>query len=105
MNIWKTSFFITLLILIVTNLFWLYVVIDNGVTYTYQQTSLNEKDKAIDMLGSLIVKGGQRYTKKEILHLLRQANQDAFIVDEKNTIDVDGVQFIFNHGKLSNIQG
>ena len=75
MKYWKKLFFITLVLLIVSNLFWLYSTIDAGVTYTYKQVSLEEKSKAINMLGSLIVKGGQKYTKRDILHILRQANK------------------------------
>ena len=105
MNKWKLSFFIVLTLLVVTNCIWLYKAIDAGVTYTYQQVSYDEKSKAVEMLGSLVVKGGQEYTKKDILYILRQANKDAFIVEEENLINVDGVQFIFNNGKLSEVKG
>ncbi len=105
MKIWKVSFFITLLALLVTNAFWLYTVIDSGVTYTYQQVTLNEKAKAVEILGALIVKGGNKYTKKDILHILRQVNKNAFIVEEDNLIDAEGVKFIFKNGTLSKVKG
>ncbi|WAR45629.1 Imm58 family immunity protein [Methylomonas rapida] len=105
MNKWKASFFVILALLIATNVFWLYTTIDAGVTYTYQQVTLDEKSKAVGMLGALVVKGGQQYTKKDILHILRQLNKDAFIVEEANLIDVEGVQFIFVNGKLVEVKG
>ncbi len=105
MNQWKVSFFVAVVVLIATNIFWLYSAIDPGVTYTYQQVSLDEKSKAVGMLGALVVKGGQQYTKKVILHILRQVNKDAFIVEEENLIDVDGVKFFFTNGKLSEVTG
>lgn len=105
MKKWKWSFFITLALLVATNIFWLYSAIDAGVTYTYQQVSLDDKSKAVKILGELIVKGGQKYTKKDILHILRQANKEAFIVEQENLINVEGVQFIFKNGKLSEIKG
>jgi len=105
MNKWKLSFFIILTLLVVTNCLWLYKVIDTSVTYTYQQVSYDEKSKAVEMLSSLVVKGGQEYTKKDILYILRQTNKDAFIVEEENLINVDGLQFIFNNGKLSEVKG
>jgi len=105
MNKWKMSFFVVLVLLIATNIFWLYSAIDAGVTYTYQQVSLDEKSKAVEMLGALVVKGGQQYTKKDVLHILRQMNKDAFIVEEENLIDVEGVKFIFVNGKLSEVKG
>lgn len=57
------------------------------------------------MLGALVVKGGQHYTKKDILYILRQVKKDAFIVEEENLIDVDGVKFFFVNGKLSVVVG
>lgn len=105
MNKWKVSFFVAVAVLIATNIFWLYSAIDAGVTYTYQQVSLDEKSKAVGMLGALVVEGGQQYTKKDILHILRQVNKDAFIVEEENLIDVDGVKFFFAKGKLSEVAG
>jgi hypothetical protein len=105
MNRWKLSFFITLIALVVTNSFWLYKVIDAGVTYTYQQVSLDEKTKAVKLLGALLVKDGQKYTKKDVLYILRQLNKDAFIVEEENLINIDGVKFIFINDKLSEVKG
>jgi hypothetical protein len=57
------------------------------------------------MLGALVVKGGQQYTKKDVLNILRQMNKDAFLVEEQNLSDVDGVKFIFVTGKLSEVKG
>ena len=105
MKKWKWSFFVALALLIATNILWLYTAIDAGVTYTYQQASLDDKEKAVEMLGMLVVKGRQQYTKKDILHILRQSNKDAFIVEEENLIDVEGVKFIFVNGRLSAVKG
>ena len=105
MNKWKISFFVALVLLIATNCFWAYSALDVGITYTYQQVSLDEKSKAVEMLGSLVVKGGQQYTKKDVLHVLRQLNKSAFIVEEENQINVEGVKFIFVNGKLSEVKG
>ena len=105
MNKWKVPFFATLALLLATNIFWVYTVIDAGISYTYQQDSFERKSKSVEMLGALIVKGGQQYTKKDILHILRQENKKAFIVEEENQIDVEGVKFIFVNGKLSEVKG
>lgn len=64
MKKWKISFFVTLLALLATNTIWLYKAIDAGVTYTYQQVSLDDKSKTVEMLGKLIAKGGNEYSKK-----------------------------------------
>jgi hypothetical protein len=105
MNKWKVSFFVALGLLVATNIWWLYSAMDAGVTYTYQQVTLDEKSKAVEMLGTLVVKGGQQYTKKDVLHILRQMNKDAFIVEDESQIDVEGIKFIFKNGKLSEVKG
>jgi|SRR3989344_4619629 len=105
MNKWKVSFFVALALLVATNIWWLYSALDAGVTYTYQQVTLDEKSKAVEMLGALVAKGGQQYTKKDVLHIFRQMNKDAFIVEDENQIDVEGVKFIFVNGKLSEVKG
>lgn len=105
MNKWKVSFFVCLLTLVVSNLFWLYLIIDSGITYTYQQVSLDEKHESVKTLGALIVKGAKEYTQKDILHLLRQVRPSAFIVEDLNSISVDGLSFIFKEGKLVEVKG
>lgn len=100
---WKISFFITLTLLIFSNLFWLYSAIDAGVTYTYQQVSLDDLSDAHSFLGELVVKGGKEYSQKDILHLVRQSYPNAFIVEEGNEIIVNNVTFTFEGGKLSEV--
>ena len=105
MNKWRVSFIISFIMLIATNVFWLYTVIDAGVTYTYQQVTLDEKSQSVEMLGELIVRGSKKYTKKDILHILRQTNKDSFIVEEENLINVEGIKFIFENGVLRQVNG
>ena len=81
------------------------IVIDNGITHTYQQVSFDEKSRAVKLLGDLIVKEGQKYTKKDILYMLRQRNKESFIVEKENVISIDSVKFIFKNDKLINIDG
>ncbi len=104
MKKWKISFFICLGALFISNSFWLYTIVDNGITHSYQQVSLTEKEKAIELLGRLIVTGGQKYTKKDILHILRLANKNSFIVEEKDLITLESVKFLFKDDKLIEVK-
>ena len=105
MNKWKVSFFVCLLTLVISNLFWLYLTIDSGITYTHQQVSFDEKQESVKTLGALIVKGAKQYSQKDVLHLLRQIKPSAFIVEEVNTISVDGLSFVFENGTLVEVKG
>lgn len=103
MNKWKISFFVTLALLLASNICWLYSAIDAGVTYTYQQVSLDDLSDAHKFLGELVVKGGKEYSQKDILHMVRQSYPNAFIVEKGNKIMVNKVSFIFEDGKLSKV--
>jgi len=104
MKNWKILFFITLAALLATNIFWLYKGIDAGITHTYQQVTLDRKIKAIDILSELIVIGGQKYSKNDILHTLRQNHKEAFIVEEENLINIEGITFIFSNDQIKKVE-
>ena len=105
MKVWKILFFVGLSLLVISNLFWIYIAIDAGISQTYQKETLEEKQKAVIVLGDLIVKYGQNYSKKDILHILRQYRSEALIVDSGEYIDFDGIKFYFADEKLIKIEG
>ena len=74
------------------------------ISYSYLSDSYkgaNDKNKE---LAKLIVKGADNYTQKDILHLLRQANPDSFIVEKKNEIFASYSIFRFENGKLISVE-
>jgi len=104
MNGWKVSFWVTLLLLVLSNVFWAVVVIDNAVTATYRNTAHEDVLTANDLLGRLVVEGGKHYSMQDITHILRQMKPDAFIVEEANTVKAQNVTFIFKDGVLVQVQ-
>lgn len=105
MNKWKVSFFTSATLLVVTNAFWLLVTIDAGVTDSYQQASLEDQQRSIELLGDLVERSGSQYSRKDVLHILRQTRKNAFIVEGPNVIDIDGVRFHFVDDRLSEVRG
>ena len=101
MNKWKVAFFLSLPITLVVALFALFVLIDNGTSYTYLEVSYNDELQANKVLGNLIVKGAQDYNQQDFLHLLRQEYPDAFIVEERDLIKLGPNRFEFTNNKLS----
>ena len=100
MNKWKIAFFVCLPLTVLSLLFSFYVVIDNGVSYTYLEVSYNDQVRANEVLGDLIVRGGQQYSQKDFLHLLRQAYPEGFIVEEGAVIKMASNVFEFQDDKL-----
>lgn len=104
MNKWKIAFLVCLTLLFSIIVFLGAMVINTGVSYTYQQESLDDQIRENEILGNLIVAGAKDYTKKELLHLLRQSNSRAFIVEEDNKIIMDNILFVFENDRLVNVQ-
>ena len=103
-NKWKLSFFISILILITSNVFWLFGAIDQAISYSYLSDESHRANESIKELSSLIIKGADKYSQKDILYLLRQANPDSFIVEDGNKIITDFSTFTFKNGKLISVK-
>jgi len=104
MNRWKIAFFSVLGLLVLSNAFWGYVFVDSAASYTYLESSYDDQRRAVAELGELIVKGTRNYTKADVLHLLRQAKSDAFIVDEADSLDFEGITFRFAADRLIEVR-
>jgi len=104
MNKWKIAFFCCLVFLIASIIFFIYSTIDQSISYTYLKDSYDEQVKANKVLGNLIVKGSQKYSQKDILYLLRQEYPKAFIVEEKNIINIGSNKFEFEKDRLVRVR-
>ena len=101
MNKWKAAFFATLALLLTSITLLGYATLDTGISYTYLEVSYNEQVQANQVLGNLIVKGGQEYSQKDFLHLLRLNYPKEFIVEEGNKIIMGSNTFAFENDKLA----
>lgn len=104
MNKWKAAFLIAVPILFVSNVFFIFTMIDTAISYTYLQDSFKHQSQSESALGKLIVEGSKNYSQKDFLHLLRQAEPDEFIVEEDNKIFYSGNTFVFEGDRLVRIQ-
>ena len=104
MNKWKVAFLITVPVLFVGNVFLVFRVIDTATSYSYLKDSFKHHSQSESALGKLIIEGSRKYSQKDILHLLRQADPEAFIVEENNKIIYSGNTFVFEGDRLVKIQ-
>lgn len=100
----KKYFVLTVLLLFLSNAYWLYKSIDFGITYSYQQVTLEDKLKEINILGNLLIEGAKNYTKKDMLVTLRKQNPGLLIVEKEDRISINGVNFIYNGDTLVSVQ-
>jgi len=104
MNKWKASFFVALISLIVTNIFWIIVMIDQGISYSYLKDSYDYETKGQGILQKFILEDAMQYTQKDILSILRKQNPKAFIVEEGNEIHIENIIFEFQDEKLISVK-
>ncbi len=100
MNRWKTAFLVALIVAVASNVYWFVQLVDEAVSYSYLNDSFRDETNRFTALGELVVAGSSEYTQADILHLLRQADPDAFIVEERNRIHFKGIDFVFEEGSL-----
>ncbi|WP_406608711.1 Imm58 family immunity protein [Agarivorans sp. JK6] len=103
MNKWKLAFLVVVPLLVISNICFIYMTVDTAISYTYLQDSFKHHEQSESTLGKLVVAGSKDYSKKDILHLLRQAKPDAFVVDDVNSISFEGNTFIFENDRLVEI--
>jgi hypothetical protein len=97
---WKWAFFACLLITILSNGYFIYALIDAGITKAYADVGYEDQRKANEVLGSLIVKGSKTYSQRDFLVLLRQAYPKEFIVEEGSKITMGPNSFTFENDRL-----
>jgi hypothetical protein len=104
MNKWKVAFFVVLILGLASNGFLFHSLVDSAVSYSYLHDSYEAESRRFSALGDLVVAGADEYTQADILHLLRQANENAFIVEEDNVLHYEGVSFFFDADKLAQVE-
>ncbi len=93
MNKWKIAFFTCLTLFITLFVCSAYMIIDQGVSYTYLSDTLSRKDQDLKLLADIYPKNT---SKKDLVFLLRQARPDDVIVDKDNLVHIDDISFEFS---------
>ncbi|HFD13723.1 MAG TPA: hypothetical protein ENJ34_00305 [Epsilonproteobacteria bacterium] len=104
MNKWKATFFTVLIALLVTNIFWIIIVVDQGISYSYLKVSYDDEIKDRRVFKKFLLEDLHQYTDKNILSILRKENPKAFIVKEGNKIYIENIIFEFKNEKLISVK-
>ena len=100
-NRWKVAMIIWLPVSVCALALFLYALIDQGITLTYQSVGYSDCTQSLAVLNQLIPKRESIATKKDLLVVLRNQNPDAFIVEGKRSISLEQLCFLFsNEGML-----
>lgn len=95
--------FIALGIIVVTNLLWLYIFIDQSVTYDYTQQETKHLKEDINLMRTLIIDFDGSNDKEKIIAMLKKKHSDLFKIEEDGTVFVENIGLRFKNNKLAEI--
>lgn len=101
MNKWKIAFWCCLTILILVTGFFLYTVIDQGVTLTYQKEGYADTENDLEQIMKIINKTD--FSKSQIETELKDHKLYKFMDFQSDTIVLDRVLLIFDNNKLKTV--
>lgn len=101
MNKWKIAFWCCLTILILVTGFFLYTVIDQGVTLTYQKEGYADTENDLEQIMKIINKTD--FSKSQIETELKDHKLYEFMDFQSDTIVLDRVLLIFDNNKLKTV--
>ena len=96
----KITIIVLSVLLLVTNMFWLYLTIDNGVTATYREQEFYEEQKTRVQLSKLLPEVSQALSKQQLVAIAeKQYGEESY--DKDGCTWVGWLGFKFNlSGKL-----
>lgn len=102
---WKVAFLISLGVLLISNLFWGYVVVDSGVTVTHLKDQTNDQYRRLEVLSNLLPKVSGNLDRNKFLEIVGVIHPDSESVFEKGSdVIVQGVTFSFSQGQLTSVE-
>jgi hypothetical protein len=91
---WRTAFFATALVAVLAVAFLGYSVVDQAVTLDYMSDGYSRTEKDLKTLGDAFPR--DRYSKKDIVAVLRKIDPQGFIVETNCTVQLNGLRFQFD---------
>ncbi|MGL1889535.1 MAG: hypothetical protein OCD76_23675 [Reichenbachiella sp.] len=91
---WKIGFFIILLTLVASNIYWFYTTIDNAVTHSYYRDSCEPMFTDFELLTPILVKNINRQELREYL-LSMEVEFDSFIKEGEEILVLSATEIVF----------
>ena len=99
----KTAFFIALIGLIITNLIWLYVFINQSVTYDHTSEEYKHRAEDLKLMSELLTDFANHTQKEKIVSILKEKYSHHVIKEEDGILFVDNIGLKFDGNKLTRI--
>ena len=99
----KRAFIITLILLLATNLVWVYIVVDQGITYHYTREDFKYRIKEAKLMKSLMMDFCKGENREKIMKIVNEKYSDHILKEDNGVFFVDSIGLKFSGGKLSEI--
>jgi len=99
----KKAFFIVLIILIATNLFWLYESIDQSVTHDYTMQGYKYLKEDINLMRELMTDFSEHESKDRMVKIVKDKYSGHIVKEEEGILFIDRIGLKFEGNKLAKI--
>ncbi len=99
----KKAFIITLAILLGTNLVWVYLSVNQAITYDYTMQEYKYRIKEAKLMKRLMTAFCKDEDREKIVKIIKEKYSDHILKEDKGVFFVDSIGFKFSGDKLSEI--
>jgi hypothetical protein len=99
----KPAFFIALILLLVTNLVWLYIFVNQSVSYDYTREEYKHRINEAKLMRELMLDFSKDKNKKEIMKIIKLKYSSHILKEENGIFFIDSIGLKFDEDKLTKI--
>ena len=99
----KSAFFIVLILLLVTNLGWFYIFVNQSVSYDYTREECKHRINEAKLIRKLMLDFSQDKNEKEIMKIIKLKYSNHILKEENGVFFIDSIGLKFDEGKLTKI--
>lgn len=99
----KQAFFVALIFLLLTNLGWLYIFINQSVTYDHTRQEYKYRINEAKLMKRLMTDFCKDESREKIMKIVKEKYSDHILKEDKGVFFVDSIGLKFSGDKLSEI--
>ncbi len=99
----KKAFIITLAILLATNLVWVYLSVNQAITYDYTMQGYKYLKEDIKLMRELMADFSEHESKEEMMKIIKDKYSGHIIKEEEGILFIDRIGLKFEGNKLARI--
>ncbi len=99
----KIAFFIILISLLVTNVFWVYLFVDQSISYDYNEQEIKYLKKSVELIKTLLFDSIVVNKRRQIIKIVKTKYPNHILKEEEDIFYIDNIGLKFDGDKLVEI--